>query len=76
MLHRSPREEFGYDTGLWTLRIAAEASFEERLTRRRVSPETIRSTLARLLGGDGAASQKVDHLPPPPLRKKKGGAIG
>src|ERR671913_769106 len=36
MLHRSPRE-FGYDTSLWTLEIAAEVAFEEGLTRRRVS---------------------------------------
>ena len=49
MLHRSPRE-FGYDTSLWTLEMAAQASFEEGLTQRRVSGETIRSTLARLLG--------------------------
>src|SRR5918992_5573728 len=49
MLHRSPRE-FGYDTSLWTLEMAAQASFEKGLTQRRVSGETIRSTLARLLG--------------------------
>src|SRR5215216_7494464 len=28
MLHRCPRE-FGYDTSLWTLEMAAQASFEE-----------------------------------------------
>jgi len=50
MLHRSPRE-FGYDTSLWTLAMAAEAAFEEGLTRRRVSGETIRTTLRRLLLG-------------------------
>ena len=49
MLHRSPRE-FGYDTSLWTLEIAAEAAFKEGLTQRRVSGETIRATLWRLLG--------------------------
>ena len=48
MLHRSPRQ-FGYDTSLWTLEMAAEAAFEEGLTKRRVSGETIRTTLARLL---------------------------
>ena len=36
MLHRSPRE-FGYDTSLWTLEMAAQAGFEEGLTHRRVS---------------------------------------
>src|SRR3712207_2486501 len=30
VLHRSPRE-FGYDTSLWTLEMAAQASFEEGL---------------------------------------------
>src|SRR5215210_892458 len=49
MLHRSPRE-FGYDTSLWTLEMAAEAAFEEGLTQRRVSGETIRATLSRLIG--------------------------
>jgi len=36
MLHRSPRE-FGYDTSLWTLEMAAEVSFEKGLTERWVS---------------------------------------
>src|SRR5918992_4340356 len=36
MLHRSPRE-FGYNTSLWTLAMAAQASFEEGLTQRRGS---------------------------------------
>jgi hypothetical protein len=47
MLHHSPRE-FGKQTSLWTLADAAEMSFEEDLTERRVSGETIRATLARL----------------------------
>src|SRR5918911_100413 len=34
LLHRSPRE-FGRDTSLWTLEIAAEVAFEEGLTQRR-----------------------------------------
>jgi transposase len=49
MLHRSPRE-FGYESSLWTLARAAEAALEEGLTEKRVSGETIRATLARLLG--------------------------
>ncbi len=48
MLHRSPRE-IGRDTSLWTLAMAAEVCFEEGLVERRVSGETIRATLARLL---------------------------
>src|SRR3954451_13337035 len=49
MLHRSPRE-FGKDSSLWTLEMAAQVSFEQGLLERRVSAETIRVTLARLLG--------------------------
>jgi transposase len=48
MLHRSPRE-FGKDSSsLWTLAMAAEVSFEEGLTKKQVSEETIRATLARM----------------------------
>ncbi len=46
MLHRSPRE-FGYESSLWTLKMAAEAAFEEGLTEKRVSPETLRATFSR-----------------------------
>jgi transposase len=46
--NRSPRE-FGRDSSLWTLEMAAQVAFEEGLTQRRVSGETIRATLARLL---------------------------
>src|SRR5215210_895734 len=47
LLHRSPRE-FGRQSSLWTLKDAAEVSFEEGLTNQRVSAETIRATLSRL----------------------------
>jgi hypothetical protein len=49
LLHRSPRE-FGYESSLWTLEMAAEVAFEEGITERRVSGETVRATLSRLLG--------------------------
>jgi transposase len=49
LLHRSPRE-FGRDSSLWTLEMAAQVAFEEGLVERRVSGETIRATLVRLLG--------------------------
>src|SRR5215210_796742 len=35
MLHRSPRE-FGYQTSLWTLEMAAEVAFQEGLTQRQL----------------------------------------
>jgi len=47
LLHRCPRE-FGKPTSLWTLALLAEVSFEEKLTDRRVSAETIRVTLKRM----------------------------
>ena len=76
MLHRSPRE-FGYDTSLWTLEMAAEASFEEGLTQRRVSGETLRATLARLLGVRWQRAKRWITSPDPLLyERKKGGAIG
>ena len=56
MLHRSPRE-FGKDSSLWTMEMAAEVSFEEGLTKERVSGETIRATLARM----GVRWQRAKH---------------
>ncbi len=47
LLHHKPRE-FGKQSSLWTLEMAAEVSFEEGLTADRVSGETIRATLERL----------------------------
>jgi hypothetical protein len=46
MLHRSPRE-FGRDSSLWTLEMAAQVSFEQGLLERRVSGETIPGLLWR-----------------------------
>jgi transposase len=64
MLHRSPRE-FGYETSLWTLQMAAEAAFEEGL-----GGDHPRHPLAAS-GHTLAAGQAVDQLPRPPLRTKK-----
>src|SRR5215216_1611312 len=75
MLHRSPRE-FGYDTSLWTLEIAAEVAFEEGLTRRRVSGETVRATLTRLLGVRWMRAKRWITSPDPLYERKKGGATG
>ena len=75
MLHRSPRE-FGYELSLWTLDTAAETAFEEGLTHRRVSHETIRSTLARLLGVRWMRAKRWITSPDPLYERKKGGATG
>ena len=47
LLHRSPRT-FGLNTSLWTLDLAAQVSFQQGLTEREVSGETIRQTLLKL----------------------------
>ena len=47
LLHQSPRV-FGQATSVWTLELAAEVSFAQGLTRRRVSDETIRAAIAQL----------------------------
>ncbi len=73
MLHRSPRE-FGYDTSLWTLEMAAEAAFEQGLTERRVSGETVRATLTRLLGVRWMRAKRWITSPDPLYERKKGAA--
>jgi transposase len=73
MLHRSPRH-FGRESSLWTMEMAAEVSFEEGLTKERVSGETVRATLARM----GVRWQRAKHWitsPDPLYERKKGGAI-
>jgi transposase len=70
MLHRSPRE-FGYDSSLWTLGMAAQAAFEEGLTHRLVSGETIRTTLARLLGERWQRAKRWITSPDPLYERKK-----
>ncbi len=75
MLHRSPRE-FGKPTSLWTLELAAEeVSFEEGITKERVSGETLRATLARL-GVRWRRAKRWITSPVPEYSRKKGGATG
>jgi transposase len=73
MLHHSPRE-FGRDSSLWTLEMAAEVAFEEGLTQRRISGETIRATLARLLGVRWQRAKRWITSPDPLYERKKEGA--
>jgi transposase len=73
MLHRSPRE-FGRETSLWTLEMAAEVAFEEGLTQTRVSGETIRATLVRLLGVRWQRAKRWITSPDPLYERKKGAA--
>ena len=73
MLHRSPRE-FSRDSSLWTLEMAAQVSFEEGLAQRRVSGETIRATLVRLLGVRWRRAKRWITSPDPLYERKKGAA--
>ena len=64
------------ETSLWTLEDAAEVSFEEGLTDRRVSGEkTIRATLARLGVRWGRAKRWIGS-PDPEYERKKGPSGG
>ena len=73
MLHRSPRE-FGRDSSLWTLEMAAQVAFEEGIVQRRVSGETIRATLVRLLGVRWQRAKRWISSPDPLYERKKDGA--
>jgi transposase len=73
MLHRSPRE-FGRSSSLWTLEMAADVAFEEGLTEGRVSGETIRATLSRLLSVRWMRAKRWITSPDPLYERKKGGA--
>jgi transcriptional regulator GlxA family with amidase domain len=73
LLHHSPRE-FGRESSLWTLEMAAEVAFEERILERRVSGETIRATLARLLGVRWQRAKRWITSPDPLYERKKEGA--
>ena len=70
LLHPSPRT-FGKETSLWTLELAAEVSFEQGLTKERVTGETIRATLARL-GVNWQRAKEWITSPDPAYARKKG----
>jgi hypothetical protein len=55
--------------------MAAEVSFEEGLTKERVSGETVRATLARL-GVRWERAKRWITSPDPQYQRKKGGATG
>ena len=74
MLHHRP-SEFGKEGTFWTLAMAAEVSFEEGISERRVSGETIRATLARL-GVRWERAKRWMESPDPEYARKKGIEIG
>ena len=74
LLHRSPRD-FGLDTSLWSLPLAARISFEQGLTPKLVSGESVRRALKRL----GTSWKRAKHWitsPEPQYLLKKRHAIG
>jgi len=71
ILHQSPRA-YGKPTSVWTCDLAAEVSFDQKLTQERVSGETIRATLKRL----GVKWSRAKHWivsPDPEYERKKSG---
>jgi len=74
LLHHSPRH-FGKASDLWTLELAAEVSFAQGLTAKRVSDETVRKTLARL-GVRWQRAKRWIVSPDPEYERKKGPVIG
>jgi hypothetical protein len=72
LLHRSPRD-FGHQTSLWTLDLAAEEAHRQGLTADKVTGETIRATLVRL-GVRWLRAKTWITSPDPAYARKKGGA--
>jgi transposase len=72
LLHRSPRE-FGKETSLWTLPLAAEVSVTEGLVAGPVTGETVRATLARL-GVRWQRAKRWIVSPDPAYARKKASA--
>jgi hypothetical protein len=58
---------------VWTLEMAAKVSFEEGLTKERVSGETVRATLARM-GMRWMPAKRWSTSPDPEYERKKGAA--
>ena len=73
LLHRNPRD-FGFPTSVWTLSLIAQISFQQGLTPRLVSGESVRRALKRL----GKSWKRAKHWitsPDPQYLLKKTPAI-
>lgn len=71
LLHQSPRT-FGKNTSIWTLELAAEVSFAQGITKRKVSDETIRTAMGQLKVSWKRAKHWITSPDPDYLRKKNG----
>lgn len=69
LLHQSPRQ-FGQPTSVWTLKLAAEVSFAQGITKERVSDEAIRLALTRL-GVSWRRAKRWITSPDPEYARKK-----
>lgn len=69
LLHQSPRT-FGKNTSIWTLELAAEVSFAQGITTRKVSDETIRTALKCLKVSWKRAKHWITSPDPDYARKK------
>jgi transposase len=74
MLHRSPRD-FGKESSVWTLELAAEVSFAEGITSRQVSDDCVRHALKRLKVSWKRAKHWITS-PDPEYERKKSLATG
>lgn len=69
LVGHSPRE-YGKDTSVWTLALAAQVSFEQGLSSRLVSAETVRATFQRL-GVRWQRAKEWIESPDPHYQRKK-----
>jgi transposase len=69
LLHRSPRD-FGKETSVWTLELAAEISFGEGITPRLISGDCVRHALKRLKVSWKRAKHWITSPDPAYERKK------
>lgn len=74
ILRQSPRT-FGKPTSLWTLELLADVCFEQGLTDRRVTGETVRATLVRV-GLRWRRAKRWISSPDPEYARKKVHGIG
>ena len=73
ILHQTPRT-YGKPTGVWTLALAAQVCYEQGVTARCMSDETLRRTLHRLQT-HWKRAQPWSTRPDPHSARKKSGAI-
>jgi transposase len=73
ILHQTPRT-YGKPTGVWTLALAAQVCYEQGVTERCMSEETIRRALHRLQTNWKRAKHWITS-PDPHYARKKSGAI-